>query len=254
MTSPTQDGMRRARSPRGAAAAVVSAWLRRDSLGLVLEPWFDVRTDGWAIYQDDECLVSRLPLTETVAISARRFRGITRELVDALRAELSRQKLEMVDLAPPYPVFRATTLEFERAWELRRRELGTDDGAYGAAAAEVVSVWLAGGACSRSVRFLEISVHREAIWACGDCIVIQPPGLRRVAAVSAKPYRLSGPPLEGHRRRARDAVRAQLSVVGLLVRDIKPVAPRGREVRPSHLLEAWEQSRPTIISRAPDPA
>lgn len=63
-----------------AVSTLARAWHSRQTHAIALWGYYDLQTDGWAISACDDCLVTRLPWTDLVAISARPYRGFSKAL------------------------------------------------------------------------------------------------------------------------------------------------------------------------------
>jgi hypothetical protein len=212
---------------------LVTAWVGRRDLELDVFPWLTVRTDGWAIFHENDCIVSRLPCASMIAVSGRRYRGPTRRLVDTIAAELRARRIVFTYLVPPYPVWNSASRDLARAWQISQQPAPED--AYGALGRDLVAAWQRGEQASGTIRHLDAGVHGGAIWAVGDCVAVGAPDVPRVVLVSAKPYRAGGPPIEQHRRRTRNAVRRAVTECGLVTHDVRPLVARvAGEIRPAH--------------------
>jgi len=109
----------RLREVKERIAALVAAWAAGRSLELEVTPmWRYCSTDGWAIFDGADCIVSRLPLTNLVAISDRPHRRFTRYLIQAIAGELEARSIATVRLVPPSPSSVATPNELARAWRM----------------------------------------------------------------------------------------------------------------------------------------
>jgi hypothetical protein len=107
----------RLRDAKERIASLVAAWDAGQSLELeVTSMWRYCSTDGWAIFDGADCIVSRLPLTGTVAISERPHRRFTRYLIQAIAGELEARGITTVRLAPRFPSSAATPNELASAW------------------------------------------------------------------------------------------------------------------------------------------
>jgi hypothetical protein len=80
--------------------------------------WSYCSTDGWAIFDGADCIVSRLPETDTVAVSDRPHRRFTRYLIHAIACELETRGVSTVRLVPPSASSAATPNELARAWRM----------------------------------------------------------------------------------------------------------------------------------------
>jgi hypothetical protein len=109
----------RLREAKERIASLVAAWDARRSLEIEITPmWRYCSTDGWAIFDGADCIVSRLPLTNTVAISDRPHRRFTRYLIHAITGELEARGIATVRLVPPSPSSVATPNELAHAWRI----------------------------------------------------------------------------------------------------------------------------------------
>ena len=107
----------RLREAKERIASLVAAWDARQSLEIEISPmWSYCSTDGWAIFDGADCIVSRLPDTNTVAISERPHRRFTRYLIHAIAGELEIRGMTTVRLAPATSSSAATPNELARAW------------------------------------------------------------------------------------------------------------------------------------------
>ncbi len=107
----------RLREAKERIASLVAAWDARRSLEIeITSMWSYCSTDGWAIFDGADCIVSRLPDTNTVAISDRPHRRFTRYLIHAIATELEARGIATVRLVPPPASSAATPNEFARAW------------------------------------------------------------------------------------------------------------------------------------------
>ncbi len=107
----------RLRAVKERIASLVVAWDARRALEIEVTPlWRYCSTDGWAIFDGGDCIVSRLPLTQTVAISGRPYRRFTRYLVHAIASELATRGIATIRLVPPKASLVVTPNEFARAW------------------------------------------------------------------------------------------------------------------------------------------
>ena len=107
----------RLRDVKERIASLVAAWDAGKSLEVEVSPmWRYCSTDGWAIFDGADCIASRLPLTETVAISDRPHRRFTRYLIHAIAGELEARGITTVRLAPKFPSSAATPNELASAW------------------------------------------------------------------------------------------------------------------------------------------
>jgi len=110
---------KRLRQAKERIALLVAAWDEKRSLEIEITPmWRYCSTDGWAIFDGADCIVSRLPLTETVAISDRPYRRFTRYLIQAIASELEARRIATVRLVPPSASSVATPNELARAWRI----------------------------------------------------------------------------------------------------------------------------------------
>ncbi len=109
----------RLRAVKERIASLVAAWDARRSLEIEVTPlWRYCSTDGWGIFDGGDCIVSRLPLTNTVAISGRPYRRFTRYLIHAIASELATRGVATVRLMPPTASLVVTPNEFARAWRI----------------------------------------------------------------------------------------------------------------------------------------
>lgn len=223
-----------------AVRALVNSWSARLSLEIPLERWRTISTDGWSIFGDDDCLATRLPMTETVAVSARPYRDSRRDLIDAIERELVLRGIQCVRLVP-YRCLSADPWHFEAAWQ-KRQDAGFG---YVDLGRDVASAWLDERDMCAHYNYLDASVHDGGIFAAGHCIVAASRS-PVVVLVSAKKYRPGGSPLSSHRFSVRRALRAALAGRGAIVRDVTPMPPPGRDPGVLDLLEAWERERPRI--------
>ena len=109
----------RLREAKERIASLVAAWDARRSLEIeITSMWSYCSTDGWAIFDGADCIVSRLPDTNTVAISDRPHRRFTRYLIHAIAGELETKGITTVRLVPPSASSAATPNELARAWRI----------------------------------------------------------------------------------------------------------------------------------------
>jgi len=109
----------RLREAKERIALLLAAWDERRSLDIEISPmWCYCSTDGWAIFDGADCIASRLPLTNTVAISDRPHRRFTRYLIHAIARELEARGIATVRLTPPSPSSVTTPHGLARAWEI----------------------------------------------------------------------------------------------------------------------------------------
>ena len=109
----------RLREAKERIASLVAAWDARRSLEIEITPmWSYCSTDGWAIFDGADCIVSRLPDTHTVAVSDRPHRRFTRYLIHAIAGELEMRGITTVRLVPPSASSAATPNELARAWRI----------------------------------------------------------------------------------------------------------------------------------------
>jgi len=109
----------RLREAKERIASLVAAWDARRSLEIEITPmWSYCSTDGRAIFDGADCIVCRLPDTETVAISNRPHRRFTRYLIHAIASELEARGIATVRLVPPTASSAATPNELARAWRM----------------------------------------------------------------------------------------------------------------------------------------
>jgi hypothetical protein len=109
----------RLREAKERIASLVVAWDARRSLEIEITPmWNYCSTDGWAIFDGADCIVSRLPDTNTVAISDRPHRRFTRYLIHAIAGELETRGITTVRIVPPSASSAATPNELARAWRM----------------------------------------------------------------------------------------------------------------------------------------
>jgi hypothetical protein len=109
----------RLREAKERIASLVAAWDARRSLEIEITPmWSYCSTDGWAIFDGADCIVSRLPDTSTIAISDRPHRRFTRYLIHAIAGELETRGVATIRLVPPSESAAATPNELARAWRM----------------------------------------------------------------------------------------------------------------------------------------
>jgi hypothetical protein len=109
----------RLREAKERIASLVAAWDARRPLEMEITPmWSYCSTDGWAIFDGADCIVSRLPETDTVAISDRPHRRFTRYLIHAIAGELETRGIATIRLVPPSESSAATPNELARAWRM----------------------------------------------------------------------------------------------------------------------------------------
>jgi hypothetical protein len=110
---------KRLRQAKERIVLLVAAWEEKRPLEIEITPmWRYCSTDGWAIFDGADCIVSRLPFTEMVAISDRPHRRFTRYLIQAIASELEARRIATVRLVPPSASSVATPNELARAWRI----------------------------------------------------------------------------------------------------------------------------------------